>query len=403
MDYETFFSGQLDGLKSEGRYRYFATIERICGAFPRARLHTDTGIRDVTVWCGNDYLGMGQHPVVVQAMHAALDANGGGSGGTRNISGTTIHHVALERELASLHGKDSALVFNSGYVANEAALGTLGRLLPDCVIFSDALNHASMIHGIAQSRAEKHVFRHNDLAHLDMLLGSVAPGRPKIVAFESVYSMEGDIAPIPAIVEIAERHGALTYLDEVHAVGMYGPGGAGIAARDGVAHRIDVIEGTLGKAYGVVGGYIAGSAALVDCVRSFAPGFIFSTSLPPSIAAGALASVRYLRGSDGERRAQHHHATLLKAALDERGIARMPTSSHIVPVMIGDAMRCKAVCDALLERHDLYVQPINYPTVPRGTERIRLTPSPLHTPAMIETLADALESVLGSARLASVA
>ncbi len=403
MQYDDLFSARLDALKAEGRYRYFANIERQSGSFPRARLHMQGTVRDITVWCGNDYLGMGQHPVVLGAMHEALDQCGAGSGGTRNISGTTIYHVQLEEELAALHQKQAALVFSSGYVANEAALGTLGKMLPDCVIFSDEMNHASMIHGISQSRAEKHVFRHNDVAHLESLLASVAPDRPKIVAFESVYSMDGDIAPLTSIVDVAERHGALTYLDEVHAVGMYGPGGAGIAARDGVANRIDVIEGTLGKAYGVVGGYIAASAKLVDFVRSFAPGFIFSTSLPPAVAAGAAASVRYLKTSELERQAQQHHAALLKAALDQRGIARMPTSSHIVPVVIGDAVRCKAACDALLDRYGIYVQPINFPPVPRGTERIRLTPSPLHAPADIETLADALAAVLTPAALSNVA
>ena len=393
MDYERFFSDRLARLRSDGRYRVFADLERHAGDFPRAAHHAGGAVEDVTVWCSNDYLGMGQHPVVVAAMHEALDKVGAGAGGTRNISGTSHYHVLLEEELADLHRSEASLLFTSGYVANEATLGTLGQTLPGCVIVSDADNHASMIAGIRYSRAEKKIFRHNDVEHLDRLLGECDAGAPKIVAFESLYSMDGDFAPIAEICDVAEKHGAMTYLDEVHAVGLYGERGAGVAERDGAMDRIDIVQGTLAKAFGVVGGYVAGSAAMVDFIRSHAAGFIFTTSLPPSIAAGARASIRHVKTAGTLRERHQERARALKARLREARLPLMPSPSHIVPVFVGDAVRCKQVTDALMERHSIYVQPINYPTVPKGTERLRLTPTPLHDDADMDSLVAALQDV----------
>ena len=388
MWYETFFRDQLEGLKREGNYRTFAEIERLAGRFPRA-FHHGIG-REVTVWCSNDYLGMGQHPAVLAAMQASVARHGAGAGGTRNISGTGPAHVALERELAALHGKQAALLFTSGYMSNWATIGTLAARMPGCVVLSDAANHASMIEGMRHSRAPKHVFAHNDPADLDRVLSALPPGTPKIVAFESVYSMDGDVAPLAALCDVAERHRAMTYLDEVHGVGLYGSQGGGISDRDGVAHRLTVIEGTLAKGYGVVGGYIAGSAALCDFVRSFASGFIFSSALPPAVAAGALASVRHLRSSGVERAAHAERVATLRRRLDEAGLPHLRNPSHIVPVIVGDPVLARALSERLLAGHDVYVQPINYPTVPRGTERLRITPTPQHSDADIEHLVAAL-------------
>jgi 5-aminolevulinate synthase len=392
--YEAALDKALNRLHEEGRYRTFIDIERKKGAYPLATWkRPDGSTKEITVWCGNDYLGMGQHPVVLEAMHEALDATGAGSGGTRNISGTTLYHKRLEAELADLHGKEAALVFGSAYIANDATLSTLRTLFPGLIIYSDALNHASMIEGVRRGGGEKRIFRHNDVAHLRELLAADDPAAPKLIAFESIYSMDGDFGPIAAICDLAEEFGALTYIDEVHAVGMYGPRGAGVAERDGQMHRIDIINATLAKAYGVFGGYIAASAKMVDAVRSYAPGFIFTTSLPPAIAAGAAASVRHLKTAQHLRDGQQLNARILKMRLKGLGLPIIDHGSHIVPVHVGNPIHCKMLSDMLLEDHGIYVQPINFPTVPRGTERLRFTPSPVHGPEHIDRLVKAMDAL----------
>ena len=399
MDYDRIFKSAIEHLHNEGRYRVFIDILRTKGSYPNAHCFGGNGPKPVTVWCSNDYLGMGQHPVVIEAMETALREVGAGSGGTRNISGNTHYHTQLEAELAALHGKEGALLFTSGYVSNEAALSTLGRLLPGCVIFSDALNHASMIAGIRNSGCEKRVFRHNDLEHLEELLSECDPALPKLIAFESVYSMDADIAPIPEICDLADKYGALTYLDEVHAVGMYGGHGGGISERDGVADRLTIIEGTLAKAFGVMGGYIAASRTIIDCIRSYAPGFIFTTSLSPVLVAGALASVRHLKASTQERESQQASAAMLKKKFAVAGLPVMPSATHIVPLLVGCPIKAKKISDILLAEYGLYVQPINFPTVPRGSERLRFTPGPTHTADMMDELTGALVEIWGRLEL----
>jgi 5-aminolevulinate synthase len=400
-DYARAFRGALDRVRDEGRYRVFADLKRHRGDFPRATwTRSDGAEQEVVVWCSNDYLGQGQNPVVIEAMHRAIDEVGSGSGGTRNISGTTHYHVELEQTLAELHRKPAALLFTSGYVANEGALATLAKVLPGLITFSDELNHASMIAGIRNGGGERRIFRHNDLEHLESLLSAAPAGAPKLIAFESVYSMDGDIADLAGTIALAKRYGALTYLDEVHAVGLYGPRGAGVAERDGVMAEIDIVEGTLGKGFGVMGGYIAADADLIDAVRSYASGFIFSTSLPPALAAGADASIRWLMQHNELRVHHQERAETLKRRFREAGLPVMPSVSHIVPVMVGHAGHCKMVSDILLEDHGVYVQPINYPTVPRGTERLRFTPTPFHTDDMMDALVDAMDALWSRCNIA---
>jgi 5-aminolevulinate synthase len=392
MDYQAYFVDALSRLRDERRYRVFADLERHAGRFPRAKWHSPQGPRDVVIWCSNDYLGMGQHPKVVGAMIETATRMGTGAGGTRNIAGTNHPLVELERELADLHGKEAALVFTSGYVSNETGISTLAKLIPNCLILSDALNHNSMIEGVRQAHCEKQIFRHNDMAHLEELLRA-AGDRPKLIVFEGLYSMDGDVAPTRTICDLARRYRAMTYIDEVHAVGMYGPRGGGIAARDGVMDQIDVVEGTLAKAFGCLGGYIAGSAQMIDAVRSYAPGFIFTTALPPAVCAAATAAIKHLKASDWERERHQDRAGRTKSVLAAAGLPIMPNDTHIVPVFVGDPERCKTASDLLLERHGIYIQPINYPTVAKGTERLRITPSPYHDDALINELAEALVDV----------
>ncbi|MFO1247683.1 MAG: 5-aminolevulinate synthase [Alphaproteobacteria bacterium] len=393
FSYKSHFEDAVQALRQEGRYRVFADLKRIRGRFPQATWTGPQGEKEVTVWCSNDYLGQGQNEVVLDAMHKALEQAGAGSGGTRNISGTTHYHVELEAELADLHGKEAALLFTSGYVSNEATLETLQTILPGLIIFSDALNHASMIAGIRHGKSERHIFRHNDLAHLEELLQAADPAAPKLIAFESVYSMDGDIADLPGLVALAKRYNCLTYLDEVHAVGMYGKRGGGVAERDGVMADIDIIEATLGKAFGVMGGYITGSAVLIDAIRSYAHGFIFTTSLPPVLTAGALASVRWLKEHDEMRQRHQERAATLKARFAQIGLPVMPSVSHVVPVLVGNPVHCKIISDMLLGDYGIYVQPINYPTVPKGTERLRFTPTPFHDDRMIDHLVGAMDKL----------
>ncbi|MBO6895887.1 MAG: 5-aminolevulinate synthase [Shimia sp.] len=398
MEYQDFFRRAVQDLREEGNYRVFAELERKCGNFPEARL-VGQDIK-VSIWCSNDYLGMGQHPKVLSAMHAALDRCGAGAGGTRNISGTSLEHIQLEQELADLHSKEAALLFTSGYVSNWSALGTLGAKIPNLVILSDALNHASMIEGIRHSGAQKRIWKHNDLADLERHLASLPLEQPKLIAFESVYSMDGDIAPIAEICDLADRYGAMTYLDEVHAVGLYGTRGGGISEQEGLADRLTIIEGTLGKAFGVAGGYITGSVEVVDFIRSFSSGFIFTTSLPPAVAAGARAAIQHLKESDWERHVQRHNVKTVRAKLDAIGVPHIDNPSHIIPVMVGDPVKCKYISDRLLAEHGIYIQPINYPTVPKGTERLRITPSPVHSAEDIAHLIDALEVLWAECALA---
>ena len=401
MDYLSIFREQLDGLKAEGRYRVFADLKRQCGSFPTAVHYTEAGARPITVWCSNDYLGMGQHPKVLAAMHRAIDEAGAGSGGTRNISGTTRYHVELEQEIADLHGKESALLFTSAYVANEATLSTLQRLIPGIIVFSDEKNHASMIEGIRHGNGPKKIFRHNDVEDLEKKLKEAPIGAPKMIVFESVYSMDGHIAPMAAICDLARKYGAMTYLDEVHAVGLYGARGGGLAEREGLMDRIDIINGTLAKGFGVMGGYIAAKREICDAIRSFASGFIFSTSLAPAITAGALASMQHLKSSTLERERHQERARTLKQKLKDANIPFMANPSHIVPVMVGDPVHCKAVTDTLLDHHGIYVQPINYPTVPKGTERMRLTPGPLHTDQQMSVLVAELSDLWNACPMAN--
>ncbi|WP_299146630.1 5-aminolevulinate synthase [uncultured Tateyamaria sp.] len=402
MDLDQFAEQQLDTLRGEGNYREFADLERHAGSFPNASRHRNDGSSEqIKVWCSNDYLGMGQHPKTIAAMTQALAQYGAGAGGTRNISGTTHHHVLLERELADLHQKPAALVLTSGYVANWSTLGTLAARLPNCTVFSDSMNHASMIEGIRHSRTAKKIWRHNDVEHLDELLSQTDSGTTKVVAFESVYSMDGDICPMKDILDVCNKHGAISYLDEVHAVGLYGPRGAGIAEQCGLMDRVDIIQGTLGKAFGVMGGYIASSHSVVDFVRSFASGFIFSTALPPALAAGACASIKHLKVSNSEREGQRANVRALRERLEDMGIPHLRNEGHIVPVIVGDAYKCKLICDTLLEKYGIYVQPINYPTVPEGTERLRITPGPYHSAQDIDMLVTAIGSIWSECALSS--